>query len=160
MGMVLYVRRLGEDAIPGDPDEFGEFFFDEGAEDAGDLIDFDKAWHALHFVLTGSADGTDSPLSLLLGKGEPAGEDGGYGPPLLVSAAEMRQFHEALAGLSDEDLRQRYDPRAMLAADVYLADALAEEEDGWDYVAQGIPALRRLAERCAQQNSGAIIFIS
>jgi Domain of unknown function (DUF1877) len=160
MGMVLYVRRLAEEAIPEDPDEFDEFFFDEDAEAAGDLIDFDKAWHALHFLLTGSADGTDSPLSLLLGKGEPVGEDGGYGPPLMVPAAGMRRFHEALAALSDEDLRRRYDPQAMLAADVYLADSLADEEDGWDYVAQGIPALRRLAERCVQQNSGAIIFIS
>ena len=160
MGMVLYVRRVADDAVPGDPDKFDEFFFDEEAQAAGDLIDFDKAWHALHFLLTGSAEESDGPLGLLLGKGEPVGEDAGYGPPLLVSAAGMRGFHEALAGLSDEDLRRRYDPRAMVAADVYLADSLAEEEDSWDYVSQGIPALRRLAERCVQQNSGAIIFMS
>jgi hypothetical protein len=160
MGMVLYLRRVAEDAIPTDPDEFyGGYFFNEQVEDAGDLIDFDKAWHGLHFLLTGSADETDGPLSLL-GKGQAIGEDNGYGPPMLVSAAEMRAFHEALSRLSDEELERRFDPQAMLAANVYMADALAEEDIGWEYVSQGIPDLRRLAERCAEQNSGAIILIS
>jgi hypothetical protein len=158
--MVLYVRRVEGEAIPRDPDEFVEFFFDEDVEKAGDLIDFDKAWHGLHFLLTGSAEGTDSPLSLLLDKGEPVGEDGGYGPPLLVSSADMRAFHEALSNLSDAQLQSRYDPEAMLAADLYMAEALGEEEIGWEYLSQGIPALRRLAERCAQEGSGAIVFIS
>jgi Domain of unknown function (DUF1877) len=160
MGMVLYLRRMVDDAVPDDPEAFYEdFFFSEEAEAAGDLIDFDKAWHALHFLLTGSADETDDPLCLY-GRGRPIAEDNGYGPPLLMSAEEMRAFHDAFAVLSDDELRRRYDPKAMLSAGIYMADALVDGAEGWDYVSQGIPALRRFAERCVQQGSGAIALIS
>ncbi|HEY5724076.1 MAG TPA: YfbM family protein [Allosphingosinicella sp.] len=161
MGMVLYLRRV-DGPIPGDPDEFyDEFMFSEDADANGDLVDFDKAWHAVHFLLTGSADESDGPLSLLGGKGEPIGEDNGYGPPLLVSAADMSAFNDALAAISDDELARRYDADAMLAADIYLADALARDgEAGREYVFQGIPALRRFAEKCARQGSDAIVLVS
>src|SRR5688572_7474924 len=161
MGMILYLRRV-DGPIPDDPDEFyDDFMFSEDAEANGDLIDFDKAWDAVHFLLTGSADKTDGPLSLLAGMGEPIGEDNGYGPPLLVSAADMSAFNDALAAISDDELARRYDANAMVAADIYIADALAGEgEAGREYVFQGIPGLRRFAERCARQGSDAIVLVS
>ena len=47
----------------------------------------------------------------------------------------------------------------MIAANVYMADALAEEV-GWEYVSQGIPSLRRFTQRCAERGSEAIVLIS
>src|SRR6218665_2429993 len=159
MGMVLYLRRVGDEPIPSDPDEFADFMFDEKAEEAGDLIDFDKAWHALHFLFTGSADPVDHPLCLW-GYGEEVGEDEGYGPPLLMKPEWLRELRDALAALSDEELKRRYDPQAMLAAEVYLADALVDEgEEGWEYVSQDIPRLRRFADRCVEHGSGAFSLI-
>jgi hypothetical protein len=160
MSMVFYLRRIGDETIPEDPDEFYDFVYDEKAVEAGDLIDFDKAWHALHFVLTGSADPVEHPLCVW-GFGEEVNEDNGYGPPLLMKPEWLRELRDALATVSDEDLKQRYDPQAMVAANIYIADALVDEgkEASWDYVAQGLPSLRRFAERCVQHGSGAISFI-
>ena len=158
MGMVLYLRRV-EGRIPDDPDEFYEtYMFSEEARKIGDLIDFDKAWHGVHFLLTGSTLATDSPLRLLCGMGRPFGEDNGSSRPRLVSASEMSAFNDALAALSDAELAKRFDPEAMIAADVYLADVFAEEF-GWDYVSKGIPSLRRFAQRCAERGSEAIVLI-
>ncbi|WP_252492921.1 DUF1877 family protein, partial [Escherichia coli] len=71
MGMVVYLYRATADEVAGlaaAPDMVHETIF---AEDAGErLVDFDKAWHALHFMLTGDAGSTDHPLSILVGTDE------------------------------------------------------------------------------------------
>jgi hypothetical protein len=164
MGMVLVVRRTTADDLSrlrADPELVPEFAIeDEDACESGDLIDFDKAWHALHFILTGQVDDSDQALSLLRTDYEPMGEDLGYGPPQYLSPDTMRAFNQALAGLSDDDLQRRYDPAAMAAAKVYLADFFVNDENGWEYLSQSLPALRKLAQNCAATNSGAIVVIT
>ena len=49
----------------------------------------------------------------------------------------------------------------MAAAGVYIADALVDEgEEGREYVLEGLPRLRRFAQRCVEQGSGAIAVMS
>jgi hypothetical protein len=49
----------------------------------------------------------------------------------------------------------------MAAQQVYIADALANEgEEGWEYVMQGIPALRKLLDRSVETGSAIAIWIS
>jgi hypothetical protein len=162
MGMILFLRKAADSEVAmlkADPSQFSEFFFDETAEKSGDRIDFDKAWHALDFTLTNGSN-SDS-LELLMSNGEEIGEDIGCGPGRLVDNAHIVKFHHELSKVSDEDLRSRYDPAAMLEAEVYLSGSLIEEgEEGWEYVAQGIPSLRKFAEKCATDGSSVIIGIS
>ena len=164
MSMVLYLRRVDENGLPEaveDVDAFYDYLFDEGATAAGDLIDFDKAWGAIHFLLNGSAWDGNGPLNLFFGPWPEIGEDSGYGPPRLAPAEAMRAFDPALSAISDEELHRRYDPSVMAEAEVYIADALVKEgEDGWSYVAQGLPGLRRFASKCAEHGSPAIVVIS
>lgn len=162
MGMVLCLRRILDEeafrAAASDLDDLLQFL--ESAEE-DDYVDFDKAWQALHFILTGSPYEGDPPLNFLLQAGEETGEDIGYGPARFASPDEVRDFRNAFAKLTDAELRRRYDPERMVAADVYLADSLADEgEEGWDYVFQSVPALRALLERCVAEGSGIAIWIS
>lgn len=152
MGMVLVLRSVDENevrSIASDDEAFEEFMFGDEAYDNSDEIDFDKGWHALHHVLTGSAEPTDGPLNLF-GVGEPVGQDGGYGPALLWSHKYTRTFRDALANLTDNDLRERFDPAKLVEADVYLGETFAEEgaDFAWEYVSQSVPALREFADRC------------
>lgn len=161
--MVLCLRRIEDGPLfremAADPDAFFEYL--DTPTDAGDLIDFDKAWQALHFLLTGSAWAGEGPLTFLLHAGREIGEDAGYGPVRLASLSEVHAFRNALTELDDAALRRRYDPAAMAAQDVYLASVLADEgEEGWDYVAQSIPALRRLLDRSVETGSEIAIWIS
>ena len=162
MGMRLYLRRVED--VPAlwekvaDPDEFYDFL---NEPEAGDLVDLDKAWQAIHFLLTGSAWEGSGPLTFLLHAGSPIGEDFGYGPTRLASPIEVRAFRDALAALDDSELQRRYDPAAMAAEDVYIADSLAEEgETGWQYVMQSIPALRSLLDRSVETGSAIAIWIT
>jgi hypothetical protein len=79
----------------------------------------------------------------------------------LAAPAEVRAFRDAFAALGDAELHRRYDPAAMAAQQVYIADALANEgEEGWGYVMQGIPALRTLLDRSVETGSAIAIWIS
>ncbi|HEX8056775.1 MAG TPA: YfbM family protein [Novosphingobium sp.] len=161
--MVLCLRRV-EDAgalveMVDDSDAFYDFLNEP--ETAADLIDFDKAWQVIHFLLTGTAFQGEAPLSFLLHAGSDIGADNGYGPARLASPAEVRAFRDALVELDDSELHRRYDPTAMAAEDVYLAATLAQEGDeGWSYVIQSLPALRTLLDRSVETNSSVAIWIA
>lgn len=97
-----------------------------------DCIDLDKAWHGIHFLLTGDAwdpGGTAAGLAVM--GGEPVGVDGPYGPTRLLSPEDVKAVAAALGPLTADELRGRFDPDAM--TDVY--------PDLWD---QGEPAFRYL----------------
>jgi hypothetical protein len=164
MGMILYLRRTGEAearTAAEDADGFADYLFDESAEAGGDLVDFDKAWGALHFMFSGSPWAGDGPLAFLLAPWPEVGADMGYGPPRLAPPEAVRAFRDALAELTDADLKLRYNPAAMAREDVYIADSLVDEgEEGWEYVAQGLPALRRFLDRCVDTGSSALIVLS
>ena len=161
MGMVLSARRADGPqlkSLRADPSRAASFVEDAGAGES-DMLDLDKSWHALHFLLTGDAGGAPYPLGLVMG-GEEIGADESYGPARLIEPAEMLDFSTALSGLSDAELKRRYDPAEMAQHHIYIADSLVEEgEEGWDYLASFLSGLRRFAERCVHTSSGAIILI-
>jgi hypothetical protein len=52
--------------------------------------DLDKAWHGIHWLLTGTADSGSEPLCYLLAGGTQIGDiDVGYGPARSFSAEEV-----------------------------------------------------------------------
>ena len=164
MGMVIYLRRASSADISRlrvDPADWETFAFEEG-QSGVDLIEFDKAWHALHFMLTGSAGGTGNPLGIIAEDGEMLGTDEhGFGGFSVISPSQMQAFHEALQKLSDSELEGRYDPTTMAREDVYLADLFVDEgAEALEYVMQGVPDLRRFSASVAERGEGAIRIIA
>ena len=162
MGMVMYLRR----ATPADIERFGhdpaaaeDFVFPVDYDESDDgLIEFDKAWQALHFMLTGEAYGLGQPLGIIADE-TPFVRTGDIGSFefSVVSPDRMAVFAASLANLDDAALAARYDPEAMAAADVYMADVFLEEgPEALEYIMQGVPALRKLASVCAAAGDGAI----
>jgi Domain of unknown function (DUF1877) len=82
-------------------------------------LSLEKAWHGLHYLLTGSAAEGDLPLAFLLQGGEEVGEDDSYGPPRLFSPDEVEEIDAALSAISDDQLWSRFDPEQMSAEGVY-----------------------------------------
>jgi Domain of unknown function (DUF1877) len=164
MSMILCVRRATDSDLSElrtNPSKTSEFLFDEAAQQAGDYVDFDKAWQALHFTLTGAPYNTNSPLGILLNKGTEIGEDTGYGRPWVVPNENVRRFRAEFSLLSDHDLKTRYDPAAMEAADVYLSDMFVEEgDDAWSYITQSLPQFRTLIDRAIQTDASLVIALT
>jgi hypothetical protein len=86
----------------------------------GETLSLDKAWHGLHFLLTGDADGGEEPACFLLAGGEDFGEDES-GDPVgqLLSPEQVRAFAAFLGTLDRDTLARRFDPARMVALDIY-----------------------------------------
>jgi len=164
MSMVMYLRRASEADISriGESSAAAErFAFVEGEQD-NDLVDFDVAWDAVHFMLCGDTNDSDHPLGIIACRLPEFGLDAnGFGGFSVVSPAAMKRFANALAAISDDELARRYDPAAWLANDLYRGDMFVEQDEENSaetqvYVMQSVPALRRLASNCAANGEGAI----
>lgn len=133
----------------------------ELGEGEGELADLDKAWHGLHYLLTGSPDEGAAPLDFLLAGGtEIAGQDVGYGPARAFRPAEVRAIAAALERVSAEDVRGRYDPAAMMRADVYpgIWDRPADE-DPLGYLMENLDTLRGAVRTLVDRRSGLVVTL-
>ncbi len=85
------------------------------------FVGLEKAWHGLHFLLTGSPwdDESNAVLSFLATGGESVGEDLGYGPARCLPPSAVKDLDDALSQISDDDLWSKFDPARMEAEHVY-----------------------------------------
>jgi hypothetical protein len=133
-----------------------------GAE--GEAPDLDKAWHGIHFLLTGTADDGDPPLNFLVAGGQAVGDiDVGYGPARVYTSAEARQIAAALAGVTDSEARSRYNPDRMKREEVY-PDIWGRIEDGQDegleYLMENLQTLRNVLQTATAANLGLVVYLS
>lgn len=104
-------------------------------------VDLDKAWHGLHWLLTGAEGPTAGTPSEAIFGGEPFGEDLGYGPGRLLAASRVSAVAAELHDLDVDTLRSRMDAAAMTQAGIY--PSIWDEEDVFDsYLAPAYQDLR------------------
>jgi hypothetical protein len=137
MGMVGHLREVTETELPHlltDAD-YGPELLD--GEEIAEGISLGKWWHAVHFGLTGRSDLDDlSPCGPLgdavmgLGGRKIAGseDEWGYGVPMVISAAQAREVHRALADFKIETYRERLLGGAGGLPGVYKFDQSTRED--------------------------------
>jgi hypothetical protein len=87
---------------------------------AAGFVDLDKAWHCLHYLLTGSARDGEGPLAFLLKGGTPVGEeDLGHGPARVFRPLEVAAIADALANVSQRTLMPRFDLKKFEKLELY-----------------------------------------
>lgn len=188
MGMVLgmvsvrdaTIRRLLADPplvwkllAPDDPEPYEEARADsdvvvvdddlELEEAESEHLDLDKAWHGLHWMLTGTAWEGEAPLNMLVCGGVQIGDiDIGYGSARALTAQEVAQAHRALASLPDASIRSRFDPPAMLRAEIYpsIWDRRPDQDDTLGYLMEYLGALRQFLARQTAAGMGVVVSIS
>jgi hypothetical protein len=90
-----------------------------GTESGQESLDLEKSWHVLHYLLTGSASEAPAPLGNAILGGSEIGDDLGYGPSRFLTPEQVREVSSALSSISKEDLANRFDLEAMMAANIY-----------------------------------------
>src|SRR5262245_15812893 len=118
MSMICFLRRFtGEDLarLQADPSLLETFLGEDAVEDFGPFaeMDIEKAWHGIHYLLTGSAWEGSPPLNFLVLGGQEIGDDLGYGPARGFSPSEVKTIANALSSVTSDALRSRYDPNEM-----------------------------------------------
>jgi hypothetical protein len=142
-----------------EPERIEDFISEERTS-----TDLDKAWHGIHWLLTGSADAGDEPHCYLLAGGEQVGDvDVGYGPARALTSQQVAAWDDALTKISREELGRRFEPKAMLDADIYpqiWARTIKGEEDTLDYLLQAYAGLRDFVAAARRERSGLLVYLS
>lgn len=125
-----------------DEESFFDWLDEAGSGPAS--FDVDKAWHAVHFTLTGDAWAPLGPFGQIVFGGEPFGEDVGYGPPRLLSPEAVVTAARALAELPPDQFESQLDFAALQAHDIYpsIWDREPDAEELVEYVRAGYAVIR------------------
>lgn len=129
------------------------------ALDVGPVVAIDKAWHGVHFVLTGSAEPDGSVLGNAVLGGEEIGDDAGYGPARLVSPSEVVAIRDALASFDDASLAARFDADVMTDLGIY-PDVWDEDGDTIEFIADAVDTVRRAYTEAASRGHGMLVWLS
>jgi hypothetical protein len=122
--------------------------------------DLQKAWHGLHFLLTGSSWGGEGTLSFLTTGGEPIGNvDLGYGPARFLRSDAVEELDAALSRISEDELWSRFDPARMEAEGVYPMIWDEPEEDLRDEYLMYFRELTALVRRAHQEGEVLIVLV-
>lgn len=155
MGMTASLYAVGEqqiDALRSDPAQAFALL-----SSGGPAVHLDKAWHGIHYLLTGSAWEGDEPLNFLLHGGEPLGdEEGDELVPRVFDGDEVGRLDAALAPLDAAQLRRRYDPQAMQQLDIY--PAIWDEKEALPFCLERFGELQDFVAQNVQQGRGMVIF--
>lgn len=133
----LLARLMGAKAEPPPPPPPLELAPEEG--DLGPDGDFEKSWHGMHYLLTGTDSEGEPPLNFLMGRGRELELEDGETPLLTHSSADTRRIADALTQLTDEELRSRVNLEEMNRLEIYPG-----RWDGPEHVEHILEDLRRL----------------
>jgi hypothetical protein len=141
------------------PGEITRYLYGSRAEPCERLV-LDRAWHAIHYLLTGSRLGGDAPLNFLASEGTPVGEvDVGYGPARVLSSQQVRQLASALIMIDPDEVGRRVDLAQFQAEGIYPGDWLRDGNDA-EFVVSNYRQLREFVMRAAQDGNGLILYIN
>lgn len=156
--MELVGRRLPDHelrAVLDDPDVVAHLLFGDDAP--GPDLDLGKAWHGLHYLLTGAREQVEGDFAgaAVLG-GDEIGDDDGYGPARVLGPHLVRAVAAGLDVIEADSLRDRYDPRTMRALDIY-PDSWQSGELHWLVTQFG--ELRRFYRIAAERGQAVLLTL-
>jgi hypothetical protein len=167
MGMVGNLFRVN-------PKELDEFLKDSSlleekvyAEDESsmdDMIDLDKAWEAIYYLLTGrpiaEIEHAQPPMSWCMLSGHIIDEeqDLGYGPAHYITADQVKQLNNELDKITVDTLLKKYDGKKMNAAGVY--PEIWDDSESKDYVTEYFEQLKEFYQTAAKEGKAVISFIN
>ena len=174
MSMIGCFRRVSKrsyDRLLAAPESICEFLEKDGDPQAPEAeafadLDIDKAWHGIHFLLTGSAWEGEAPLNFLVGGGQEIGEvDVGYGPARGFTSAEVGAIARALREVPPAVLRARYDHSQLNRHEIYpfapdqWRAADDKEDSPTSFLGDHYERLREFIAQAAQAGEALLVWL-
>ncbi|MGJ1386419.1 YfbM family protein [Sphingobacterium spiritivorum] len=130
--------------------------------DAENLIDIDKSWDGIIFLLTGQSLATAKHnLVRILFSGQIIDEeqDLGYGPAHYLTAEQVAELNGEISTITIADLKQRFNPERMNELEVYPI-IWDEGDDAFDYLADGFLTLQNVFADATKNEEAIITFLN
>lgn len=167
MGMTAQYLRVSQEELEvymKDSSKLKDRIYGEGADGDPDLVDLDKAWEGIFFLLTGASlaniEAAKEPLRLTLQTSleiDPH-QDFGYGPAMYNTVEQVKAISAALDTVNTDDLYRRYDAEKMTALGVY--PHIWDEDDAVEYLIEYFDVLKALYNDAVSQGQAVIFLIS
>jgi hypothetical protein len=125
--------------------------------DLGQRASLDKAWHGLHYLLSGSVESTPALLGQAVLGGTEIGPDSGYGPARYLEPSQVREIAAALAAVDRDELSARFDPSALDAANVYPGHW--HEAGNRDWLLEALDDLAAFYKSVAEHSNAILLYI-
>lgn len=126
------------------------------------LVDIDKTWDGIIFLLTGqSLAFAEHHLVRVLFSGQLIDEeqDLGYGPAHYLTPDEVAELNNEISQITIADLKLKFNPAKMTELDVYPS-IWDEDDDAFDYVADGFSTLQNTFKDAAENGEAIITFLN
>ena len=124
--------------------------------------ELDKAWHGIHYLLTGTADEGEPPWSFLVSGGRTVGDiEVGYGPARVFTSAETDVISKAIVPLTDDELRGRFSPADMTAKKIYpsIWSRGSPDQETIGYLLEYFAQLRGFLRQAAEAKVGMVLAL-
>jgi Domain of unknown function (DUF1877) len=151
------------DALRADPSRVEQLLYASffgNASNGHDELEVDKAWHGLHFLLTGTAWEGDFPLNFIVSGGEEVGDDLGYGPARGLTSGDVQKIDAALEPFTRDELGRRFDADRMTALEIYPFGWSDDPDGELDYLLDFYVDLRGFVRRTAEREHALLVYLS
>ena len=169
MGMIMNLFRVSKQefdnfvAKPSLFEEWAETFYENDER----LLDIDKAWSGILYLLTGKAFASGSPedevdsLNRIFFSAQFFDEDMdvGYGPAHYLTPEQVVGIHHKIASLTEADLKARYDPEAMNEEEE-LYPSLDWNEEIFEYLYFHFQALQSFFATAASKGEAIVTYLN
>lgn len=123
-------------------------------------IDVDKAWHGIHFLLTGTDWDGEGPLAFIVHGGQEISEALGYGYPHGFTSNEVKAIDEALRPINADELYERAEPAEFARHYIYPEVWTDEPKDECiGYVTEYFQQLKQFVAQTAATNRAMIVYL-
>jgi Domain of unknown function (DUF1877) len=167
MGMIGNYRRITIDRLAklqNELDSIADFLLSHNDPEFSSekYLDIDKSWHGIHFLLTGDRVEGKPPLENAILGGSPLGDPEhpqlDYGVRFLIPN-EVQEVAKALSQMAESELRSRFNPELLSAANIYpnVWERGAEE---LDYLMFYYVRLVKFFQAAAENNEAMLIYIT
>jgi hypothetical protein len=139
------------------PDKVESFLYEEDHDPPE--VDIDKAWHGIHWLLTGHPWEGETPwFNVVLG-GTPISEAATYGSVRYLTPCEVEVVHKGLLNLPNDILIQRFDAHAMTKAEIY-PDIWDEGDAAREYLLEYLNVVRAVYRDASERGDAMLLWLS
>lgn len=136
-----------------------EIIYPSNEEHLEYYLDIGKAWHLIHFLLTGEVWNKVGILGNVIMGGEEIGDDVGYGPARYLNPLEVKEISDALKLVKEDELKAKFNPDEILKKEIYPFLSKCDAED-LKYTLSYFRQLKDFYQRCADNGNIMLIYIN
>ncbi|MBA4494261.1 YfbM family protein [Paenactinomyces guangxiensis] len=159
MGMTCYLQQITPErleAVKNDSSLLPSVINSE--ENPEEPLDIDKTWQGIHFLLTGEVGGGDPPLANALLGGTVFENASDYIFASFLTSDEVKEVTEALRGISEKELKDRFNTEEMNELKLYPSFNNWIDDD-FDYLLGNYKDMVDYYKSAAEKGNPMLVYI-